>query len=522
MKKRTSYKNYKTRLYLVMSVLMSALFMQNPVSAQTDEINYRGWVRAEQSDSKERRIALVIGNSEYQYSAKLKEPANDASTIAEALKHQGFEVEIGYNLDRKAFNEAIESFSEKFRRYDAAVVYYAGHGFQIDGENYLIPIDANPETSFQVHSQCINVEYFFKAFNEPEKDKVIILDACRNNPFVKNRSWTSEYRGNTNGMTEISPMTNSLMIFSTEKNSVVRDDNPFSEILAENIRNGGCISRMLGKVAAEVRKINPSQRVIPVGVLENGICFGSDHTSSLNQSNAADSDGDLIPDKIDKCPNEHGTIENGGCPTSQSDGLDEDSDGDGLSNRLDNCPEKPGPIENRGCPDAIYSGPFDSGTFTDDRDGKPYKWVRLKDGKKWMSENLRFESESSWCYDNKKKNCESQGRLYTWNSAQTACPKGWRLPNDYEWQKIIEFYGGEQDAYRSLVINKEHNFDPRFAGGRKVEKDFCCSGDFGNFWSTDHSQAKASYADFNKPLGYIELNKHSKEWAISCRCISEK
>ena len=193
-------KNFEVELVLL--IMLLSLSTSSSL-AQTDQINYRGWVRTNNEESGEKKLALVIGNSEYLHGSKLKEPATDAQTIASALEKQGYEVELGYNLGRKAFNEAIESFSRKFRTYDSGIVYYAGHGFQIDGENYLIPIDANPETKFQVHSQCINVDHFFQSFNQPEKPKVIILDACRNNPFVQNRNWTSEFRGTTRGMTEV-------------------------------------------------------------------------------------------------------------------------------------------------------------------------------------------------------------------------------------------------------------------------------------------------------------------------------
>ena len=492
--------------------------------SQTDQLNYRSWIRTKNKTDQTKKIALVIGNSEYQYGAKLKEPAQDAQTMASALEEQGYEVELGYNLDRESFNDAINDFSLKFRSYDNAIVYYAGHGFQIDGENYLIPVDANPETKFQVHAECINVDHFFRAFNQPEKAKVIILDACRNNPFVQNRSWTSEYRGATNGMTDVNPMTNSLLIFSTEKNTVVRDDNPFTEIFSKHIRQGGCIHSILGSVSKEVRQLNPNQRILQEGLVEEDICFG-DATQKISKSSNAelqDSDGDLIPDQIDKCPDVYGKVEFGGCPASEN-SLDSngDFDNDGISNSLDECPNEPGPMDNKGCPTLEYNGPFDQGTFTDSRDGKQYAWSILRDGNKWMSENLKFETDESWCYQDKKKNCSSGGRLYTWDAAQSACPNGWHLPTEQEWQNIINSYGGEREAYSALMIKDEHFFKLSLSGGRQMEGDFCCQGDFGNYWSSTSSSAKATYIDINKTNGSIALDKYSKKWGLSCRCIKD-
>ncbi|MEE9371581.1 MAG: FISUMP domain-containing protein [Saprospiraceae bacterium] len=502
-------------MLLKIGCIMVFSFIYSGLFTQVEEINYRGWVRTN-GQSADKRIALVIGNSEYMHGAKLKEPALDAQTFALALQSQGYEVELGYNLDRNAFLKAIESFSQKFRKYDSGIVYYAGHGFQIDGENYLIPVDANPESKFQVHSQCINVDHFFRSFNQPDKAKVIILDACRNNPFVQNRSWAAEYRGTTNGMTDVSPLLNSLLIFSTEKNTVVRDDNPFTEIFSKYIREGGCINSILGKISKEVRLINPDQRILPEGLLEEDICFGNNkdtHSSAL-----IDTDGDLIPDQIDKCPNQYGTVENEGCPGAIKATSGDDQDGDGLADELDNCPEERGTIENNGCPDTEYSGVFDKGIFTDDRDNQSYKWVRLKDGKKWMSQNLNFKSNDSWCYNDKKKNCEKYGRLYTWEAAQTACPKGWHMPSEAEWNRIINSYGGERGAYRSMMEGI-HDFMPILGGGRQAESDFCCLGDFGNYWTTVSTSARGTYIDFNRSNGSVIADQYSKQWALSCRCV---
>lgn len=493
-----------------------------PLVAQVDQLNYRGWVRTKNTEGP-KKLALVIGNSEYQYSTRLIEPANDAERIASALESQGYEVELGYNLGRTAFNEAIETFANKFRNYHSGIIYYAGHGFQIDGENYLIPVDANPASKYQVHSQCINVDYFFRAINQPDKAKVIILDACRNNPFVKSRNWTSEVRGETKGMTDISPMTNSLIIFSTEKNTVVKDNNPFTELLSDYIERGGCMNSILGKVSREVRTIDPTQRILPEGLLEEDICFGSSTNEEGAGTNLVDTDKDLIPDKIDKCPNEPGSLENNGCPGEPKESKQTlDGDNDGLVDTKDNCPTTAGPIENGGCPEELYQGPFDQGTFKDARDGTQYKWVRLRDGRKWMGQNLNFKMANSWCYDNKNKNCQQFGRLYTWDAAQRACPKGWKLPSKYEWKRLIEIYGGVQAAYQALLMEQIHEFSPVLAGGRKPEKDFCCKGDFGNYWSSENTAAHAVYIDFNKPNGTVNTEQYGKNWALSCRCIQEK
>lgn len=100
-----------------------------------------------------------------------------------------------------------------------------------------------------------------------------------------------------------------------------------------------------------------------------------------------------------------------------------------------------------------------------------------------------------------------------------ACPKGWRLPDKAEWQKLVASYGGSQNAYKALILDGEHDFKPVLSGGRQPEKDFCCLGDFANYWSSDGRTATATYVDFNKTNNTVTSEIYSKQWALSCRCV---
>ncbi len=202
-----------------------------------------------------------------------------------------------------------------------------------------------------------------------------------------------------------------------------------------------------------------------------------------------------------------------------------DSDGDGVSDEMDNCPHKKGLMENKGCPEAIsekdFTGPT-NGLFTDNRDSKTYKWVRLKDGKKWMAQNLNYEvKKESWCLDNKGKNCKTNGRLYTWNASLSACPNGWRMPTAHDWENLISYYGGTQAAYHALLKSGDSGFDINLGGIRQSDNNFCCEGEFGNYWSSESSVSKAIYADFNKGFGAVNKEEAAKSTALSCRCIKE-
>jgi len=178
-----------------------------------------------------------------------------------------------------------------------------------------------------------------------------------------------------------------------------------------------------------------------------------------------------------------------------------------------------------------------SGTFIDNRDGQIYKWVRLKDGKKWMSQNLNFEMSDSWCYDDKPDNCATYGRLYTWHAALSACPGGWRLPTDDEWWEMSSYYGkasnlqnGQQinkkkdaagkAAYLALIQNGNSQFSALLGGQRFTDGVFYDLGDFGCYWSS-LEQSSSHVWSYYFSSGYKTLGRsdYHKSVARSCRCL---
>jgi len=180
-------------------------------------------------------------------------------------------------------------------------------------------------------------------------------------------------------------------------------------------------------------------------------------------------------------------------------------------------------------------------TFKDTRDGQTYKWVRLKDGKKWMAENLNYEiSDSSWCYDDKSSNCVKYGRLYTWQAAKRACPSGWRLPTDDEWWKLASYYGkacnshsGQakkessdcgKAAYKALVIGGDSRFSVLFGGRFNSNDGFNRLGTHGGYWtiSLDQSSSDAWYYYFRGSLKSLYRGNEDKSLGFSCRCLKDE
>ncbi|MFK8008231.1 MAG: FISUMP domain-containing protein [Saprospiraceae bacterium] len=180
------------------------------------------------------------------------------------------------------------------------------------------------------------------------------------------------------------------------------------------------------------------------------------------------------------------------------------------------------------------SADIPSGTFTDNRDGQIYSWVILKDGKKWMSKNLNYETPDSWCYNEASNNCEEHGRIYTWAAAHKACPKGWHLPTDDEWFNMSKHYGkvadasknkltfkGGQTAYHKLVGSEKGKFVSSFSGNRTNKGAYLSLNEMATFWSDTPGSQKAMYYLFSTK--YKKLSRFSmfKTYGMSCRCVED-
>lgn len=136
------------------------------------------------SASAEERIALVIGNSEYRNVSKLPNPVNDAADMAESLKRLGFNVKHLTDVDYDTFRHALIDFGNAAKTADKAVIFYAGHGVEIDGKNWLIPVDAVIKSAVDVYAEAINLETLIDISVYPKILGLVILDACRNDPFA--------------------------------------------------------------------------------------------------------------------------------------------------------------------------------------------------------------------------------------------------------------------------------------------------------------------------------------------------
>jgi uncharacterized caspase-like protein len=199
----------------------------------------------------ERRVALVIGNANYAGVAKLRNPANDARAMTRALTDLGFDVIERIDATQKETNRAIAQFGEKLDAGTTAVFYYAGHGMQVRGKNYLIPVDAEISSESAVRTETVDVDVLLDQFATRSSTlNVVILDACRNNPFE--RKFRSTAGG---GLAQIEAPEGTMIAYATAPGKVASDgtgDNGlFTQELLKAIRQPG---RAVEQVFKDVRR----------------------------------------------------------------------------------------------------------------------------------------------------------------------------------------------------------------------------------------------------------------------------
>ena len=190
----------------------------------------------------DKRVALVVGNSAYQNVTPLDNPKNDARLMADTLRSVGFSLVGGgaqLDLDKGGIDRAVRAFGAQLQGADVGLFYYAGHGVQISGVNYLVPVDANPVRQSDVDFQMLDANVILRQMADSgTKLNLVILDACRNNPFGGRG-----LRGGTRGLAQMQAPEGTLISFATQPGNVAQDgvdgDSPYTKALAQTIRKPG-------------------------------------------------------------------------------------------------------------------------------------------------------------------------------------------------------------------------------------------------------------------------------------------
>jgi len=509
----------------------------------------------------EKRLALVIGNAAYQYSGELRNPVNDANLIANTLQDLGFTVIKETDATKKQMDDAILDFWRKLGNCDVALFYYAGHGVQLDGINYLLPVDAQLVDRLAVEIEAVDVNKVVDKFEYyPENINIVILDACRNNPF---RSWM---RGGMRGFTAMPAPSGTIIVFATSAGSTASDGTGSNGLYTEKLTQQMKIEQRIEDVFIHTRVAvqqssggNQSpqewsqltgmfyftQAALEtadkptIGTVEEVITYGSiELTTHISgelyldgKRLASVSSNTKVPiNKVTTGSHKLEIAGNENWAENITVNKDQTTRITARSNKTYNTYEL-----------------SRSGAFTDTRDNEEYKWVKIG-SQIWMAGNLNYETAyGSWCYDDKESNCNTYGRLYNWETAKQVCPDGWHLPTDEEWKELERHLGmsvkdSEKIKYRGTgeggklkeaglthwrAPNEGSTNESGFSalpGGYRGNNGNChYMGGNAYFWSSaEKSSGNAGYRrlSYYNSVVYRYLNA-SKEGGFSVRCIRD-
>jgi len=428
----------------------------------------------------EKRLALVIGNSDYQYGGELANPVNDARSMEQVLKAVGFDVIKYENLDQKMMRQAIDNFGNLLKNYDVGLFFYAGHGVQAKGFNYLIPVDAALASEEDVEYNCVRADRVLgKMEATANKTNIVIFDACRNNPFE--RSWTRSPTGK--GLAFMNAPTGSLIAYSTSPGNTASDGSG---------TNGLYTSALITYMFEP--NITAIQMFQQVRTLVREKSFGGQvpwESTSL--------EGDFYFNMGNSVRIE-------------------------LAGKL-SIPET-----------STYNDwKADKVTFIEKRDNQVYYFVRIGE-QIWMAENLNYiTAYGSWCYDDNEDNCRTYGRLYNWETAKQVCPDGWHLPTDEEWEELERQLESPNEGGKLKEAGLSHwrapnegatnrsDFSALPGGYLYSDGTFNNIGLYGNWWSsTELNASSAWHRSLNYNSAVIFRGNANKSYGFSVRCIKDQ
>jgi len=209
----------------------------------------------------ETRVALVIGNGAYAKVGKLDNPVRDAGAVEKMLRDAGFDVvEVKRDLGNSAMRRALRDFSDRVRDADIAMAFYAGHGIEVNGTNYLIPIDAALERDIDVEDETVPLERVSQVLEPARRLRLVVLDACRDNPFVRSMRRTTGTRSIGRGLAKVEVLTSdTLFAYAARAGSTAEDgqgsNSPYTTALVRHLATPGLDVRLaFGRVRDDVLK----------------------------------------------------------------------------------------------------------------------------------------------------------------------------------------------------------------------------------------------------------------------------
>jgi uncharacterized caspase-like protein len=212
--------------------------------------------------------AFVVGNSNYADVDRLRNPVNDARDLADRLKALGYEVTLGLDLGRRDFLAKFQAFTLSLQPDDLSLVYFAGHGVQIGGENYLFPVDARVMKEADARTELVALNQLLADLSRATRVRIVVLDACRNNPYSEEIAKAQETRslGVSRGLARVYAGVGSFIAFSTQPNNVALDgvgrNSPFADALLRHISTQGIdVHAVMRQVRNDVQRTTGEKQI---------------------------------------------------------------------------------------------------------------------------------------------------------------------------------------------------------------------------------------------------------------------
>jgi uncharacterized protein (TIGR02145 family) len=447
----------------------------------------------------QKKFALVIGIRSYQFVPPLQNSVNDATDMAAILKQKGFQViELYDPQTKRELRDAIRKYFDQLvnEKNVIGLLYYSGHGMQVDGTNYLIPTQANPQIKADLEDQCLNMDYVMQAIEQAGNTlNIFILDACRNNPF---RSFS---RSGEKGLSMINTPKGSYIVYATKPGSVASDgigrNGLFTSKLLQYINSRGLnIEQVFKRVAADVAlESNDTQRPW-IASDYTGDFFFTPQGNVQNQIQPAASPNTIQQNTIDKSTDillsEYVTVAIGKMKW--------------MSRNLD------------------------VSTFSN---GESIPQARTAEEWKAYGEKRL----AAWCYyEFDEENGGNYGKLYNWyavNDKRGLAPKGFHIASDKEWNELVAVLGGSKKAGHEMKHtegwnqggngNNSSNFAALPGGYCLDDGTFGDKGNYGVWWS---ASADSDTNALNRIIQYsseeIYRDTPRKSEGQSVRCVANQ
>jgi uncharacterized caspase-like protein len=234
----------------------------------------------------ERRVALVIGNAAYEKASSLQNPVNDAKAIAESLKRLDFDVRLLLNLGKEEIRNALALFVDDSQSADWAVVYFSGHGIELDGTNYLVPTDAKLLRDVHVRFEAVPLDDLLASVSPAKTLRLVILDACRNNPFRDKMVISNGAKSVGRGLARVEPDAGTLVAYAARDGQIASDGDglhsPYTKALLNFIEQPGLeVDFLFRHVRAAVLEETGSQEPVVYGAMPpKRLFFAPEHVPS--------------------------------------------------------------------------------------------------------------------------------------------------------------------------------------------------------------------------------------------------